>query len=104
MQICALARPQTNRDGFRQPLDWITGDLHSAEAINQLVQGTEAVVHLAYEHVPGQYRNGEGDDLPTWLESNLNGSLRLLQAAQQANVQRFIFLSSRAVFSHTEPG
>jgi nucleoside-diphosphate-sugar epimerase len=104
MRIRALARPQTNRDGFPQPIEWITGDLRSTEAIHQLVQDAEAVVHLAYEHVPGQYRNGEGDNLPAWLEANLNGSLRLLQAAQQASVQRFIFLSSRAVFSKTEPG
>jgi nucleoside-diphosphate-sugar epimerase len=104
MHIRALARPQTDRGGFNQTLEWITGDLRSVEAIHQLVQGVEAVVHLAYEHVPGQYRNGEGDNLPAWLEANLNGSLRLLQTAQQAGVQRFIFLSSRAVFSRTEPG
>jgi nucleoside-diphosphate-sugar epimerase len=34
----------------------------------------------------------------------VNGSLRLLTAARDAGVQRFIFLSSRAVFSRTEPG
>lgn len=104
MPIRALARPQTNRDGFSQPLEWITGDLRSPEAIHQLVKDAGAVVHLAYEHVPGQYRSGEGDNLPVWLEANLNGSLQLLQAAQQAGVQHFIFLSSRAVFSRTEPG
>ena len=104
IQVRALARPNTDRSGFVQPIEWITGDLRSADALYQLVQAADAVVHLAYEHVPGQYRNGEGHDLPTWLEANLNGSLRLLQAAQQANVQRFIFLSSRAVFSRTEPG
>ena len=104
MHIRALVRPQTDRSGFNQPIEWITGNLGSNEAIRQLVQGADAVVHLAYDHVPGQYRNGEGDNLPAWLDANLNGSLRLLQAAQQANVQRFIFLSSRAVFSRTEPG
>ena len=104
MQVRAFARPQADRSGFVQPVEWITGDLHSTEAIHQLVQSADAVVHLAYEHIPGQYRNGEGDDLPTWLDANLNGSLRLLQAAQQAGVKRFIFLSSRAVFSRTEAG
>jgi len=104
LQIRALSRSTSDRSGFAQPIDWITGDLGSADAIDQLVQSADAVVHLAYEHVPGQYRNGEGDNLPVWLEANLNGSLRLLQAAQQAGVQRFIFLSSRAVFSRTEAG
>ncbi|MBA3870615.1 MAG: NAD(P)-dependent oxidoreductase [Anaerolineae bacterium] len=103
LQIRALSRSTSDRTGFTQPIEWITGDLRSTDVIHQLVQGVEAVVHLAYEHVPGQYRNGEGDDLPAWLDTNLNGSLRLLQAASQAGVQRFIFLSSRAVFSRTEP-
>ncbi len=104
LQVRALSRSTSDRSGFDQPIEWITGDLRSAEAIHQLVQSADAVVHLAYEHVAGQYRNGEGDDLPAWLDANLNGSLRLLQAAQQAGVKRFIFLSSRAVFSRTEPG
>ncbi len=103
MQVRALSRSNADRSGFNQPIEWIMGDLRSPDALGRLVQSADAVVHLAYEHVAGQYRGGEGDNLPAWLEANLNGSLRLLQAAQQANVQRFIFLSSRAVFSHTEP-
>lgn len=104
MRIRALSRAQSDRGGFTQPIDWITGDLRDTAAIHQLVENADAVVHLAYEHVPGKYRDGEGDDLPAWLDANLNGSLRLLQASAQAGVKRFIFLSSRAVFSRTEPG
>lgn len=104
MPIRALTRAQSNRAGFQHPIDWITGDLRAPDVIRQLVNGADAVVHLAYEHVEGKYRNGEGDDLPAWLDANLNGSLRLLEAANQAGVTRFIFLSSRAVFSRTEPG
>lgn len=104
LHIRALSRPTTDRSDFAQPIEWVTGDLRSTDAIKTLVEGADAVVHLAYEHVPGLYRNGEGDNLPAWLEANLNGSLKLLQASQQAGVQRFIFLSSRAVFSRTEPG
>src|SRR5688572_17495491 len=89
--VRALCRPDSNRDGFAAPVEWITGDLRSSEAVVQLVQGVDAVVHLAYEHAPGKYRGGEGADLPAWLESNVNGSLRLLTAAHEANVENFIF-------------
>jgi nucleoside-diphosphate-sugar epimerase len=72
--------------------------------VRVLVQGADALVHLAYAHVPGRYRGGEGSDLAGWLEANVHGSLNLLLAAQQAGVSTCVFLSSRAVFSRTEPG
>lgn len=102
--VRALARSDSNRDGFAASIEWLTGDLQSTDILAALVSGADAVVHLAYEHTPGLYRGGEGADLAKWLEANMNGSLRLLLAAQQAHVERFIFLSSRAVFSRTEPG
>lgn len=102
--VRALSRPGSNREGFAAPNTWIDGDLSSNEALAALVDGVDAVVHLAYAHVPGKFRGGEGDDLAGWLDVNVNGSLRLLLAARDAGVKRFVFLSSRAVFSHTEPG
>ncbi|MCA0458235.1 MAG: NAD(P)-dependent oxidoreductase [Chloroflexi bacterium] len=104
MKVRALSRPTSDRGGFTQPVEWVTGDLRSQEAVESLVAGADALVHLAYEHVPGKYRNGEGDDLPAWLDANVGGSIRLFKAAGQAGVKRFIFLSSRAVFSRTEAG
>ena len=102
--VRALARPESDRGGFAAPLEWVTGDLRSNSALSALVDGVDAVVHLAYEHVPGRYRGGEGAHLTEWLDANVNGSLRLLIAAQEAKVGKFVFLSSRAVFSRTEPG
>lgn len=102
--IRALARPSTNRNGFDTPIEWINGSLSNPNDLANLVDGASAVVHLAYEHVPGRYRGGEGDDLAGWLNVNVNGTLQLLLAARAAKVKKFIFLSSRAVFSHTEAG
>jgi len=102
--VRALARPGSDRDGFSAPIEWREGDLRSPDALAALAVGAEAIVHLAYEHVPGRYRGGEGADLAAWLDANLIGSLRLLIAARAAGVKRFVFLSSRAVFSRTEPG
>lgn len=104
VHVRALARPQSDRGGFTAPVEWVTGDLLVADTLAAFVQGADAVVHLAYAHAPGRYRGGEGDDLAAWLDANVNGSLRLLIAAQAAGVERFVFLSSRAVFSRTEPG
>lgn len=103
-RIRALARPGTDRGGFDGEIEWVEGDLRTPGALEKLVDGAAAVIHLAYEHVQGRYRGGEGDDLAGWLDANVSGSLRLLTAARDAGVGRFIFLSSRAVFSRTEPG
>jgi nucleoside-diphosphate-sugar epimerase len=102
--VRALVRPQSNRGGFAAPLSWVSGDLRDRAALAQLVDGADAVVHLAYEHVPGKYRGGEGADLDGWLAANLDGSLQLVRAAAMHGVERFVFLSSRAVFSRREPG
>jgi nucleoside-diphosphate-sugar epimerase len=102
--VRALTRPESNRGGFTAPVEWIEGSLRSPASLSALVKDVDAVVHLAYEHVPGKYRGGEGTDLAAWLDANVNGSLQLLLAAREHQVKRFIFLSSRAVFSRTEPG
>jgi nucleoside-diphosphate-sugar epimerase len=85
-------------------MEWVIGDLRSGDRLAELVKGADAIIHLAYEHVPGRYRGGEGTNWSAWLDANVNGSLRLLQAAREAVVGQFVFLSSRAVFSRTEPG
>lgn len=103
-RVRALARPTSDRRGFSSEIAWIEGDLDRPDSLAKLVQGAEAVIHLAYRHTPGRYRGGEGRDLPGWLAANLTGSIQLLLAARQAGVPQFIFLSSRAVFSRTEPG
>lgn len=104
LTVRALTRQQSDPGGFDGPVTWVRGGLLDADALAVLVDGAEAVIHLAYEHVPGRYRGGEGDNLGAWIEANVGGSLRLLLAAQAAGAEKFIFLSSRAVFSRTEPG
>ncbi|AUH34388.1 NAD-dependent epimerase/dehydratase family protein [Paracoccus tegillarcae] len=59
--------------------------------------GHDALIHAAFAHAPGRYRGGEGDDHARFRRLNLNGTLRLFDAAVGAGVSRVVFLSSRAV-------
>ncbi|WBU52572.1 NAD(P)-dependent oxidoreductase [Paracoccus sp. SCSIO 75233] len=59
--------------------------------------GADAVIHAAFDHVPGRYRGGEGEDAAGFLARNLDGSLRLFRAAERAGA-RVVFLSTRAVY------
>jgi nucleoside-diphosphate-sugar epimerase len=60
-----------------------------------------ALVHLAFDHVPGRYRGGEGDDPERFRRLNLDGTLRLFDAVGPA---RIVFLSSRAVYGDHRRG
>lgn len=103
-RVRSLTRSPGPAAGDDRAIEWVAGDLTSPGRLAALTAGADAVVHLAYQHVPGRYRQGEGADLPGWYAANLQGSLALLLAAQAAGVAQFLFLSSRAVFSHTRPG
>lgn len=61
-------------------------------------------VHAAFDHVAGKYRGGEGDDPVRFRRLNLDGTVRLFEAARRAGVRRVVFLSSRAVYDGIAPG
>lgn len=60
--------------------------------------GCDALVHCAFHHVAGRYRGGEGDDPQGFITRNLDGSVRLFEAAKAQGVAHVVFFSSRAVY------
>ena len=66
--------------------------------LREAVHGTCGVIHLAYDHVKGHYRGGEGSDLAGWYDRNLRMLVALAMAAETEQVSTFLFLSSRAVY------
>ena len=60
-------------------------------------------VHAAFDHVPGKYRGGEGDDPERFRRLNLDGTVRLFETARKAGTRRAVFLSSRAVYDGLPP-
>ncbi len=61
-------------------------------------------VHAAFSHIPGKYRGGEGDDPKTFHRLNLDGTVRLFEAAKRAGTRRCVFLSSRAAYGEHPRG
>jgi nucleoside-diphosphate-sugar epimerase len=94
-------RPSSDRSGFEDSaasVEWLPGSLGDVGATVALVQGVDTVVHGAVDwEGPGNRRRESRGDISAFLEANLMGSLALIQAARQANVPRFIFISSCAV-------
>jgi nucleoside-diphosphate-sugar epimerase len=64
----------------------------------------DAFIHLAFDHLPGRYRGGEGDDPARFRKLNHEGSVKLFEDAKAAGVKRCIFLSSRAVYDGLPAG
>jgi len=61
-------------------------------------------VHAAFDHLPGKYRGGEGNDPARFRRLNLDGTVKLFETAKRAGTRRAIFLSSRAVYDGLPAG
>ncbi|WP_117191795.1 NAD-dependent epimerase/dehydratase family protein [Rhizobium terrae] len=66
--------------------------------------GISFFVHAAFDHVPGKYRGGEGDDPGRFHRLNLDGTTSLFETARRVGVRRSVFLSSRAVYDSLPAG
>ncbi len=93
-------RPTSDCGGFAKEgenrLEWIAGDLAEADSMADLVRGCDAVVHAALDRPGAGFRGAEGD-LATFVERNLLGTIRLIEAARAAGAARFVFISTCAV-------
>lgn len=96
--VRALVRNAGTAAHLPAAVEMVTGDLGPDRDYGPFLEGADALVHAAYQHVPGRYRHGEGDDLAGYLEANVAGSLALMRQALNTGVGRCVFLSSRAVF------
>ena len=65
-------------------------DFREPSTYAELLQGVDVLVHLAWTSVPAEASAQPIRD----IEDNLQGSLRLLQAAMAAGVGRFVFVST----------
>jgi len=94
------SRPDSDRGGLIESggpkMEWLPGELGDPKAAQLLVENVDAVVHSALQHGGGRFR-ATGEDLMSFVEANVLGTLRLIQAARRANVGRFIFISTCAV-------
>ena len=72
------------------------GDLDDGDALARLVEGSEAVVHVA-----AVYRTAGHPDSYYW-DVNVRGTERLLEAAARNGVSRFVHTSTVGVLGHVE--
>jgi nucleoside-diphosphate-sugar epimerase len=84
-EVVALTRrEQPEREGLK----WISGDLHDRSALERLVDGADAVIHVA-----GVI---SGHSAETFQKGNVEGTLAMLAAATAGGLRRFVHVSSLA--------
>lgn len=88
-----LARP-TSLARVPQPVRLVEGDLADTRALAMLVEGVDAVLHLA-----AVYRTAGHPD-SYYRDVNVGGTERLLEAAARAGVRRFVHTSTVGVHGH----
>jgi dihydroflavonol-4-reductase len=97
-RLRAFVRPSSTWD-FLPPLgaELAWGDIREAAAVRAATEGCRAVVHAA-----GKFRLwGQRED---FYSINLGGTRNMLEAAQQAGVERFVDISTIAVIGAPRTG
>ncbi len=93
--VTALVRASSVTEGVRRSgATVVEGDLASDEAVRRLVDGADAVVHVA-----AVYRTAGHPD-SYYRDVNVGGTERLLEAAATVGVRRFVHTSTVGVHGH----
>ncbi|PIQ95507.1 MAG: NAD-dependent dehydratase, partial [Nitrospinae bacterium CG11_big_fil_rev_8_21_14_0_20_56_8] len=97
-QVRALIRETSVVEHLKpfEDVDYIIGGLEDRESLAKLVEGRDAVVHLA--HFPGPVK--ATDEL---VRTNVSGSFDLLEEARKAGVRQVIFMSACTIFGQILP-
>lgn len=82
----------------RLPGEWTSqiGSITDRERIFALMQGSDAVIHTASLHARHINEASKQD----FIDTNISGTLNLLEAAAQARVRRFVYTSTTSVYGH----
>jgi len=76
--------------GAGESVEWVTGDFLSAHDVGCAIEGADVVLHLVCTTLP----KNSNDDPVYDVQSNLVGTLQLLNAMVARKVRRIVFISS----------
>ncbi len=72
----------------------ISGDIRDPYGVRKAVQGTDVILHLAaLIAIPYSYNSPE-----SYVETNIRGTLNMLQAAREYDVSKFVHTSTSEVY------
>ncbi len=79
---------------IQNKLEVFTGDIRDHYGVKEAMQGCDVVIHLAaLVAIPYSYHSPD-----TYLDTNIKGTLNILQAARQLNVEKVVCTSTSEVY------
>lgn len=81
-------------DIVASPYTTIVGSITDPDCVKRCMDGVDAVFHSATLHKPHVATHGMQD----FVDTNISGTLTLLEAAKSAEVRSFVFTSTTSVF------
>ena len=73
-----------------EQVEWVTGDFLSTHDVGSAIQGAEVVLHLVSTTLP----KNSNDDPIYDVQSNVVGTLQLLNSMVARNIRKIVFISS----------
>jgi len=81
-------------DDIKGKFEVFSGDIRDTNGVREAVKGCDAVIHLAaLIAIPYSYHSPE-----TYIDTNIKGTLNILQAAREFNIHRLIHTSTSEVY------
>jgi len=81
-------------DDVKGNFEVVSGDIRDPHGVKQAMKGCDAVLHLAaLIAIPFSYHSPD-----TYIETNVKGTLNVLQAARELNISRLIHTSTSEVY------
>jgi nucleoside-diphosphate-sugar epimerase len=98
-EVTALVRtPSKANDLLDEGVTMVEGDLSSDDAIKRGTEGADAVFHIGAVYKVGIPKK----ERPPMWDANVEGTRRVLDAADAAGVQRIVYVSTGNVFGDTK--
>ncbi len=91
-----ITRTLATGKSISDQVEWIAGDLGTDDWLAEFVNDCDAVVHSGLWRSTASFQEEE-PDLVEYLRINFLGTIKLIEAAFQAGVKRFVFVSTCAV-------
>lgn len=101
IQLRAAGHELVGMDLLASPSTDLIGSITDHDAVREALSGAEAVLHCATLHKPHIGSHSRQD----FIDTNVTGTLILLEEAVAAGVSRFVYLSTTSVFGRAlRPG